>query len=565
MRARPPLLSVLLLVPPVLMAQSSRALPPARPRLVLVISIDQFRADYLQRFRRYFGEGGFNLLLRDGADFTEAQYQYSVTQTCPGHAVILTGSYANVNGIVANLWYDPALRRAQYCAADTAAKLIGVNGEGRSPRNLLASTVGDELKRATAGRSRVVAIAGKDRSAIMMGGHLADAAYWTEDTLVVTSTYYMKELPAYVRRFNTEGRISRYRGATWDRILPASAYAAAGPDNVPAEEDPGGMGRTFPHHLDSGQSSEERFITGFETSPFENEVLVDLAMEVIRSEQLGQDDDPDLLALGFSANDLVGHSYGPDSHEVMDMTIRTDRLLERFFTFLMQQVGRDNLVIAITADHGVAPLPELARARRPRTNAARIDPAVIAAAAEKALRARFGAPRAPASVDRPDWIMYQGWPSLYLNLPALEDRGVRVDEAESVAKEAIGRVRGVEQVLTASELAEQRARGTHSRAELSYYPERSGNLLYVLAPYLVPETQPVGTTHGSPWTYDTHVPLLLFGAGITPGMHAEAVAVADLAPTLSAILEIRAPDRSQGRVLQEALRQNRVALPRSGR
>jgi predicted AlkP superfamily pyrophosphatase or phosphodiesterase len=375
-----------------------------RPRLVVVISIDQFRADYLQRFRRYFSQNGFNLLLREGADFSEASYEHSVTQTCPGHAVILTGSYANRNGIVANAWYNPALRRAEYCAADTAAKLIGVGGEGRSPRNLLVSTVGDELKRAE-GRARVIAIAGKDRSAIMLGGHLADAAYWTDDTLVVTSSYYMKELPPYVQGFNARGAITRYRGATWDRILPARAYAMVGRDNVAAEEDIGGMGRTFPHHLSGGPAQSQNFLEGFQTSPFENEVLVDFAIEVIRVEQLGQDENPDLLALGFSANDLVGHSYGPDSHEVMDMTVRTDRLLERFFSFLIRQVGRENVVIALTSDHGVAPLPELARQRRPPVNAARLDPAVITAAAEKALRARFGNPRAPAWVDRPNWIM----------------------------------------------------------------------------------------------------------------------------------------------------------------
>src|SRR4029453_5132027 len=251
--------------------------------------------------------------------------------------------------------------------------------------------------------------------------------------------------------------------------------------------------------------SSARFIEGFETSPFENEVLVDFAMEVVRAEQLGGDEDPDLLAIGFSANDLVGHSYGPDSHEVMDITIRTDRLLERVFTFLMQQVGRDNLVIAITADHGVASFPELLRTRPPSTNAGRIDPAVIGAAAEQALRTRFGTPRAPGWVDRPNWIMNQVWPYLYLNVPALEDRQIKLEDAELVAKQAVQRVPGVAQVLTGAELAQQRAAGNHSRSELSYDPDRSGHVFYVLAPYLLPTARSEGTTHGSPWTYDTHV------------------------------------------------------------
>jgi hypothetical protein len=387
----------------------------------------------------------------------------------------------------------------------------------------------------------------------MLGGHSADAAYWTEDTLLVTSTYYMKELPGYVRRFNARGVVTRYRGSTWDRLLPAAAYAMVGPDDVESEENSAGMGRTFPHRLSAGQSGGE-FIQAFQSSPFENEVLVDFAMEVIREERLGQDENPDLLALGFSANDAVGHSYGPDSHEVMDVTLRTDRLLERFLGFLIRQVGRENLAIVLTSDHGVAPLPEVIRQRQPGLNAVRIDPASVMAAAERALRARYGAPRRPAGPADPNWIIHQASRSLYLNLAGLEDRGIAVEEAEQVAREAVRNVPGVEQALTASELRQQRARAAHSRSELSYYPSRSGNVIYAMAPYVVAGGYSEGTDHGSPWTYDTHVPLLLFGSGVTSGRYTDAVGVADIAPTLSVLLNVPAPSGSQGRVLQEALR-----------
>jgi predicted AlkP superfamily pyrophosphatase or phosphodiesterase len=526
--------------------------PPTRPKLVVVISIDQFRADYLRRFVRYFGPGGFNLLLKRGANFTEAHYRHSVTQTCPGHAVILTGSYADRNGVIANTWYDSASHKPQYCAADSAAKLIGVASEGRSPKNLLVSTVGDELKTATNGRGRVITVAGKDRSAIMLGGHQADAAYWTEDTLFVSSTYYMKELPLWVRRFNASGHVTEYRGATWDRILPVTAYAMMGPDNVAAEENPGGIGKTFPHHLGSGTAQAD-FLDGFQTSPFENEVIVDFAIEAITQEGLGRDDDPDLLGIGFSANDLVGHSYGPDSHEVMDMTVRTDRLLSRFFTFLEQQIGLDRVAILVTSDHGVAPLPELARGGNSRARGGRIDPAVIVAAAEQALRARFGIPRRPGFVDQPSWIMYQGWPWLYLNLEGLRDKGIRIEEAESIAQRAVQQVPGVARALTATELLRERAAASHTRAELSFYPGRSGNVYYELSPYLLPEAQQQGTTHGSPWAYDTHVPLLWLETGIRAGAYTGNVSVADIAPTLSSLLGIPAPSGSQGRVLKEML------------
>lgn len=528
--------------------------PATRPRLVVVIAIDQFRADYLQRFARYFESGGFNLLLQKGANFTEAYYRHSVTQTCAGHAVILTGSYADRNGVIANRWYDTASHKPQYCAADSAAQLIGVAKEGRSPRNLLVSTVGDELKTATNGRSQVITIAGKDRSAIMLGGHQADAAYWTEDTLFVSSTFYMKQLPVWVQRFNASGHVTGYRGATWDRILPAAAYAIMGPDNGAAEENPGGIGRTFPHRLGTG-TGEADFLDGFQTSPFENEVIVDFAIEAMIQEGLGQDDDPDLLGIGFSANDLVGHSYGPDSHEVMDMTIRTDRLLNRFFTFLGQRVGMDRIAIVLTSDHGVAPLPERARGQGSRAQGARIDPTVIGSAAEQALRARFGTPRRPGFVDQPSWVMYHGWPWLYLNLEGLRDKRIRIEDAERIARVAVQQVPGVARAVTATDLQRERAAASHSRAELSFYPGRSGNVYYELAPYLVPESRPEGTTHGSPWGYDTHVPLLWLEQGVRPGVYRGNVSVADIAPTLSSLLGIPAPSGSQGRVLKEMLPQ----------
>lgn len=543
------LLLLLLGIPPAAEAQAHAA----PPRLVVVIAIDQFRAEYLQRFRRYFSPGGFNLLLSRGAVFTEAHHQHAVTQTCPGHAVMLTGSSANANGIVANRWFNFTQRREVYCAADSSVQLIGLRGEGRSPRNLIDSTVGDRLKQTTGGRSRIVAIAGKDRSAIMLGGHRADAAYWTEDTLLVSSSYYLKELPSWVQRFNASGAITRYRGRTWDRILPVSAYRIMGRDDVVGEENPGGMGRVFPHRLGTGRSSIGSFITGFQTSPFENEVLLRFALEAIQQEQLGRDEIPDLLAIGFSANDLVGHSYGPDSHEILDMTVRTDRLLERLFGFLNRQIGLNHVVVVLTSDHGVAPLPEVVRQRNPAVRAARIDAGIIGAAAERALRTRYGEPRGPAWMPQPAWIMYRGWPWIYLNLPALEDRGIPVEEAEQVAQEAMSLVPGVAQVVTAADLNRRRGNADHSKAELSFYPERSGQLYYELSPYLIPEEGTDGTNHGSPWTYDTHVPLLWYGPGVAPGVYQDAVTVADLAPTLSALLGIDPPGGSQGRVLREML------------
>ncbi len=512
----------------------------------MVIVVDQLRPDYLQRFRAHFGKGGFNLLLQQGAGFARAKYEHAITQTCPGHAVVLTGSHGNVNGVVANYWYDVAARRDVYCAADSLVRLIGAQGEGRSPRNLIGLTVGDELTLATGGRSRIVTVAGKDRSAVMLGGHLADAAYWTDDTLFVSSTYYMKDLPDWVRRFNASGVMTSHAGKSWERLLPAPAYLSVGADDVAGEEQVAGRRPTFPHTLPD-LSSSERFVTSFEYSPFHNEVIADFAMRAVVEEGLGADADPDLLAIGLSAVDRVGHAYGPHSHEVMDLIVRTDRLLERLFSFLAKRVGRENLLIVLTADHGVSPLPELVGSLNPGAGGGRVNPATIVGAARAALEARFGA--APS----PGWIVGQNAPMLYLNMGALEARGIATAEAEQVAKGAIEGVPGVHQALTSTELRQLRIRGPHSSAVFSFYPGRSGNVYYELRPYVLLAEEPTGADHGSPWAYDAQVPLLWFGTGVTPPARNELVSVADLAPTLARLLGIPEPGGSTGRVLSEML------------
>ena len=518
--------------------------PAARPKLVVVIVIDQFRPDYLQRFSPYFGKGGFNLFLRRGTNFSEAEYKHAVTLTCPAHAVVLTGTHANVSGIINNQWYDAKSGKQEYCAADSLVTLIGSSGPGRSPRNLIASTVGDELKRSNGGRSRVIAMAGKDRSAIMLGGHNADGAYWMEDSLFITSTHYMKQLPAWVRQFNASGQVSSYAGKSWDRLLPRAAYAGMGPDYVAAEQNVAGMGRTFPHRL--APDSSPRFLDGFNATPFQNEVLLELARAAVTNEKLGEDDDPDLLALSLSANDLIGHAFGPNSHEVMDVTVRTDRLLERFFAFLETQIGLRHVLIVLTADHGVGPLPELVGELHP--GAGRLDPARIPAAAEAALRARYGAPPAPG------WIAHTAPPWVYLNVEAFGQKGIAIEEAERTARDGVKGVREVNQALTATELRRQQEKGTASSSALSFYRDRSGNIYYELKPFIVPGREPTGTTHGSPWSYDTRVPLLWFGSGISPATHTGTVSVADVAPSLAFLLGISEPGGSTGRVLSEMLR-----------
>jgi predicted AlkP superfamily pyrophosphatase or phosphodiesterase len=521
-------------------AQAPSGAAGARPRLVVAIAVDQLRADYMDRFGPFFGRSGFNLFLQRGARLASARYEHATTVTCAGHAVMLTGSYGTVNGIIANDWYDAVQGREVYCAADTTVRVVGVELEGRSPRNLRDATVGDLLKISNGGRSKVVTVSAKDRSAIMMGGHLADAAYWMEDTLFVTSTYYRQDLPTWAREFNGAGRVSSYFGKRWEHLLPAAVYDMVGPDDVAAEADEAGAGRTFPHPIAGADA--------FDLSPFSNDVVADFAMRAVTDEGLGRDTVPDLLGISFSANDRVGHAYGPDSHEVMDVTVRLDRTLARLFAFLDRTVGLANVVMVLTADHGVAPLPEVFATLHPGASARRFNPAVVDSVVEAALRARYGP--APA----PGWVVHSDQPHLYLNSAAVRAKRVPLGEVERAAQAAILSVPGAHEALTSAELAAGRAEGVRTPEVLSFYPGRSGNIYYQMEPYILVDDEPSGTGHGTPWAYDQQVPVLFYGSRIVPGVRRTPAAVADIAPTLSALLGLTAPGGAQGRVLAEVLR-----------
>jgi hypothetical protein len=317
-----------------------------------------------------------------------------------------------------------------------------------------------------------------------------------------------------------------------------------GPDDVAAEENVAGMGRIFSHPLPPDSSS--RFAVAFRSSPFQDEVLLEFARAAVTEEHLGEDDAPDLLGISLSANDLIGHAYGPDSHEVMDVTVRTDRLLADFFQFLDRQVGLGQVLIVLTADHGVAPLPEVAKASH--VGARRLDPATIATAVETAMRSRFG----PAPEG--GWLIYMTHPWIYLNLQALQERGIAIEAAENTARAAVRRVSGVHRAFTATELQRQREANTVSGRVLSFNPERSGNIYYELQPFVIPTSDSTGTTHGSPWSYDTRVPLLWLGSRVKRGMYRGPASIADVAPTLSFMLGVGAPAEARGRVLREMLR-----------
>lgn len=544
------------LLPALLPVLLAAAEPPLRPNLVVVISLDQFRGDYLERYRPYFGPGGFNLLLEQGASFTDCHYSHAVTKTGPGHAVMLSGVHANVHGIVANEWLLRTWPMAEQvnCVEDRDSPLVGLAPKavrspggvleakaGRSPRHFLALTIGDLLKKKYGAPAKVFGVADKDRAAILMSGKRADGAYWTEEGRVVTSPYYRQELPAYLAAFNAEERPASYFGREWTRLLEPAVYEKLlGPDDAPGEWVGTGLTRTFPKRIDAGKTEFTKdYYEAFDYTPWNNDWVAAAAREVVVNEKLGEADGaPDLLAIGFSQPDKVGHSYGPDSHESMDSILRLDRTLAGLFHFLDEKVGLKHCTFVLTSDHGVAPVPEREPGRGGRVRGADLDAVVFAA-----LDAKFG----PLANDE-RWGMRDGL-GYHFNPAALEQKQAIPADVETVAGDALRQLPYIATAYTRTQLTAPAPLDAIGEAmRLSYYPPRSPDVVAVLKPFYIDRITP-GSTHGSPHDYDTHVPLVWFGAGVKAGVHRDRTGVNDLAPTLAHLLGLPALSQSTGRVL----------------
>lgn len=544
-----------LLLPPLAAADT----PP--PRLAVVVVVDQMRADYLVRFRPYFGEGGFKRLLEAGADFQDCHYQHAVTKTAPGHATILSGVNANVHGIVANEWLDrvdPVTFVQINAVEDRAAPLVGLPPKlsryanatfaakaGRSPRNFLGTTVGDRLKARYGAAAKVFGVADKDRSAILPAGPKADGAYWTEEGIFVTSTYYRPALPAWVQDFNAHHNAARHFGDTWDRLLAPSVYdAVQGPDNAPGEQIEFDLPVTFPKKIvGRGDPKGAAFFGAFDKTPWNNELVADMAMRCIAEEQLGQDDIPDLLTVGFAQTDAAGHAYGPDSHEVMDSYVRLDRTLASLFAYLDAKVGAGRWVLALTADHGVAPLPEKVQAAQGAAAAGRLKGPLLDEPLNTELSTAFGA--LPEDIH---WWFLHDNSGYHLNPLALNAKGLAPADVARKLREALLAQPLIAAAFTREQLLAPASLGEFDEgSRRSYFPARSPDVVYIPKPYFI-ERSTAGTTHGTPYDYDTHVPQLWLGAGVKPGVHAERVGVEDLAPTLAGLLGVDLP-AAQGKRL----------------
>jgi predicted AlkP superfamily pyrophosphatase or phosphodiesterase len=546
--------------------QKTNAAPQARTRLVLLIVVDQFRYDYLERFGDLFAPNGIKRLMRDGASWTETNYDHMPTYTAPGHATLMTGAWPAETGIVANDWPDRDTGKSVSSVSDTTVTLFGgEEGEvASSPRRLMASTLGDELRLRTNDRSKVIGISVKDRSAILPAGRHANAAYWFSQRTgrMVSSNYYFNNLPAWATSFNDARPADKFYGARWERLLPESEYLKRAGADAPPWENIGnapGDTNTFPHTITGGAASpNSNFYGALDYTPFSNDLLLAFAKQAITNEKLGADDDVDLLTVSFSANDYVGHRYGPYSQEVMDITLRVDRSIAALLDFVQEQVGLQNTLVVFTADHGVAPIPEHANALG--LPGGRVKSDDVLRAMKLGISARYNRKNEQPDPTA-DYVQKFGEregffnDNLYFNPVALKRDGVNNEEIERVACNAAMTVPGISRCFTRTQLeygAISFGDAVARRVSHGFYPRRSGDVIVVHEPFkYLGDTIPA--THGSPYSYDTHVPLLMMGSGVAPGRYMQAATPADIAPTLASILGIQAPSNTVGRVLIEGI------------
>jgi len=533
----------------------AEAAGPARPKLVLQITVDQLRGDLPMRYRDRLGEGGFRHLLEQGVHYTNAHYRHANTETAVGHATLVTGADPSAHGIVANDWRDPATGAFVYNTEDGRHHILGQEPkahQGLSPRNLLASTIGDELILSNTGRSRVFSVSGKDRGAILPGGHAGKAFWYSKSTgKFVTSSYYYDAYPGWVEAWNDAAPAEAYRGKGWELLREKSSYLAAEHDDRAYESDALGMGRVFPHPY-----GDDKYLTlRLGITPPVDELTLDFVKTLIREEGLGKRGATDFLAVSFSATDYVGHLFGPSSLESEDVILRLDRTLAALFQSIDEAVGLENALIVLSADHGAPDAPEHASevgidaGRFPFDYFKNNDDPVSRAVAK-----RFGR----------HLIADHSHPYLHLDEAAIQAAGLDLVEVERfVAREAM-KVPGVFYALSRSDILEGRLVNAPLQEKIrrSFSPGRSGNV------HLVPNTYwflhsndeadkmglpAVTAIHGSPWAYDTYVPIFFAGAGLEHRTVSRRVSPTDIAPTIAAYLGIKYPSGSVGTPLAEVL------------
>ena len=517
-----------------------------RPKLVVGIIVDQMRYDYFYRFYDQYGKGGLKRFLNEGFLARNHHYHYALTVTGAGHASVYTGSAPAIHGVIGNDWFDRAEGRSVNCVEDNSVKTVGSATEStgkRSPKNLLVSTLADQLKLATNFRSKSIGISIKDRGAILPGGHTADAAYWFDSRSgnFVTSTYYLEDLPGWMKAFNDKKLPAQYAREGWNLLLPPDQYTQSTSDDQSWEGlFTGETTSTFPHSLAGTAGNLHGSVT---TSPWGNTLLKDLAIATIQNENLGKGPFTDFLAVSFSSTDAVGHMYGPNSIEIQDTYLRLDRDFSEMFSFLDSWVGKDNYTVFLSADHGIVDVAGFWESRKLPSGL--VPGSKIRDNAKKALNEAFG---------EGEYILASSSGQFYLDHALLKAKGITQEQVHAVIKEALISEPSIANVLNLKKLNDDQL--TSYQLELYknlVHIKRSGDIQLVSSPGWV-SSGARGTTHGTPYNGDTHVPFALFGWGIKPGETLRRTSIADIAPTISALLHILPPNGSIGNPVVEALK-----------
>ncbi len=516
-----------------------------RPKLVVGIVVDQMRWDYLYRYyNRYAEDGGFKLLLGQGFSCENTFIPYTPTITACGHTSIYTGSVPAIHGITGNEWWDYNLSQMVYCTGDDSMKTIGSNTDAgqMSPRNLLVTTIGDEMRLAANFRNKVIGIALKDRAAILPAGHSATGAYWYDDKTGdwITSSYYMSDLPKWVKSLNAKKLVDQYFAQDWNTLYPLNTYVQSTPDEEPYENRPFGANvKGFPYNLKQFAGKNYGLLP---VTPYGTTLTFEMAKAAIAGEQLGADSITDLLAISVSTPDYVGHTFGPNSVEAEDTYLRLDKDLGDFLKFLDKQVGKGEYLVFLSADHGAAHVPAFLKEHK--IPAGSVNDEKIAEEINKDLKNKFNADKLAIGI-----FNYQ----VYLDRNAMKAAHLNKD---SVYKEVISFLQqqpGVSRAFPLDALNETTLnRNIRTALENGYYPPRSGDIQIIFLPQWIAGFETRGTTHGVWNPYDAHIPLLWFGWNIHTGKTNREVYMTDIASTIASMLHIQMPSGSVGHVIEEA-------------
>ncbi len=536
----------LLCIPIICYAQPHHSIAPKpnkKPRLVVGIVVDQMKFDYLQRFHKHFGKNGFNRLMREGTNCVNTFYNYIPTYTAPGHASIFTGTTPAFHGIAGNDWYDYLLHKETYCVNDSTVRTIGSSTSSvgqMSPKNLLATTISDELKLSNNLHSKVIGIALKDRGAILPAGHLANAAYWFDGTTGnwISSTFYMTRLPEWVQAFNNQHFADKYAHTDWNLSKPISEYVNAKlcPDsNTWENKFIFDNNSAFPHHLSRNATVGAEIIRA---TPFGNHLTRQLAIEALENEQLGKSNQTDFLSISFSSTDYVGHLFGPSSLEVEDTYIQLDQDIDSILTYLDQHFGKENVLVFLTADHGASEVPGFLQAQGLPGGVIKTKP--IIDSLKNYLQQKLG---------KGEWIVSYENQQIFLNRTLIAERGLEARFVTATISSFFDShlFEGLERVVDLrNQGLENLPQELRNKISLGIFPNRSGDIVIVYRPNWI-ENMEKGTSHGAAYSYDTHVPLLWWGMHIPSRIYFEPVSICDIAPTLSTQLRVPLPSAVIGK------------------